>query len=248
MIRFLAPLVVIIQLTFAFHALKTGREQKWLWFIMFFPVVGCLAYYFFEVFPDSREERQLRAGIRDIAKALNPDAELKRRSEELATSESVANKSALADECLARGMFDESIRLYLSAMTAQFADDPPLLFGLARAYFYNRQFSDAKNALEKLQRAQKKFHREEVALLLARVFEALGNIGEAERIYVDLKDKYVGYEAKYRYGLLLKNSGRPAQANELFDTIVAAGNRHKRDWGDQEDWLKLAEKERQNNK
>lgn len=244
MIRFLAPLLVIIQLSFAIHAFKTGREQKWLWIIMFMPVAGCLAYYFLEVFPNSREERRVRQGIRDIAKALNPDGELKRRAEELKVNDSVENKSLLAEECLEKGMFDEAIALYLSALTAQFANDPKLLFGLARAYFYNTAYTDARQVLEKLERNHPSFHRDEIALLLARSFEALGLVDDADKRYEKLVLSYVGLEAKYRYGMFHKTQGRPARANELFDDVIQTSARNRRATIGQDEWIRLAKKER----
>lgn len=244
MIRLLAPLLVIIQLTFAFHAFKTGREQKWLWIIMFLPVAGCLAYYFLEVFPGSREERKVREGIRDIAKAMNPDGELKRRAEELATTDSVENKSKLADECLSKGMFDEAIALYLSALTAQFANDPAMTFGLGRAYFYNGNYGDAKLTLERLIRNQPTYHRNEVDLLLARTYESLGNRDESEKLFEKLRASYIGLEAKYRYGVFFKNTARPAQANELFDEVIRIGEKNRKDAVGQAEWIALAKKER----
>lgn len=243
MIRLLAPLLVIIQLTFAFHAFKTGRSQKWLWIIMFAPVIGCLAYYFLEVFPGSREERKVREGIRDIAKSLNPDGELKRRAEDLATTDSVENKSRLADECLEKGMFDEAIALYLSALTAQFANDPKLTFGLARAYFYNGNYIDAKVTLERLSRNSPKYHRNEVELLLARTYDAVGNGIESERLYEKLQANYVGLEAKYRYALFSRKTS-PAKADALFDEIIRVGERNKHDASGQGEWIALAKKER----
>jgi hypothetical protein len=245
LIRLFAPLLVIIQLTFAIHAFKTGREQKWIWIIMFLPVAGCLAYYFLEVFPGSREERKVREGIRDIAKTLNPDGELKRRAADLADTDSTENKMKLADECLNKGMFDEAINLFQSAATAQFADDPHLLFGQSRAYFYNGNIVDARTTLDRLVRNHPKFRRTEVDLLLARSFEALGNPGEAERIYEALKSTYVGLEAKYRYAIFLKTTSRPAQANEIFDMVIGIGERHKKNAIGQEEWIKLAKQERQ---
>ena len=244
MIRLLAPLVIIIQLTFAFHAFKTGRAQRWIWIIMFMPVAGCLAYYFLEVFPNSREERRVREGIRDIAKALNPDGELRRRAEELSVTDTVENKTLLADECLAKGMFDEAIALYGSALSAQFANDPRLLFGLSRAYFYNGNFGDAKLALERLVRNAPTYHRGEVDLLLARAFDALGMRDEAARIYAQLRVTYVGLEAKYRYAMHLKAAGSPAQANELFDEVINAAQRNRHAAVGQDEWLKLARAER----
>ena len=89
MIRVLAVLTAVIQFSFAFHAVKTGRGAMWVTIIIVFPVVGCIAYYFMEVFPGTREERAVRKHVHDIAKALNPDGELKRRTEEVTTSASV---------------------------------------------------------------------------------------------------------------------------------------------------------------
>jgi hypothetical protein len=80
--------------------------------------------------------------------------------------------------------------------------------------------------------------------MLARCYESLGNSMDAERYYEKLKDHYVGFEAKYRYALLLKNSGRLAQANELFDAVINAGQRNRNMLADEREWLKLASQER----
>src|SRR5947209_19558566 len=98
--RLAAILLAVIQFSFAFHALRTGRGPRWIMIIILAPVIGCIAYYFIEVFPNSREDRQLRRTIRDVAKTLNPDGELKRRTEEATLTASVDNRASLADECL----------------------------------------------------------------------------------------------------------------------------------------------------
>jgi len=74
----LGGIVLLIQLCFAYHALKTGRPYWWLFVIMAFPVVGCILYYFIEVFPTSRESRDAAKAVRAISRALNPDKELPR--------------------------------------------------------------------------------------------------------------------------------------------------------------------------
>jgi len=241
--RVLAILTVIIQFTFAFHALKTGRDQKWIWIIILAPVVGCLAYYFMEVFPHSREERTLRKRIHDIAKALNPDGELKRRTEEVSNNAAVDNRAALADECLEKGMFDEAIRLYEGCLDGPYANDARLLFACARAYFYNGNHRQAEEILARLSKAHPKFRRDEAELLEARVLEALGESTRATQLYEALRERYVGFEAKYRYGLLLKRLGREREANDLFDQIVKNARRSALD--SEQEWVKLARKERE---
>jgi hypothetical protein len=242
MARVLYILMAIIQFSFAFHALRTGRGAKWIMVIILAPVVGCLAYYFIEVFPSSREERDLRKRIHDIAKALNPDGELKRRAEEVAVSASVDNRAALADECLEKGMFDEAIRLYEGCLEGPPANDPRVLFACARAYFYDGRHRQAEEILQRLYKAHPKYRREEAPLLEARVLDGLGDTQRALAVYEDLRTHYVGFEAKYRYAVLLKRLGQDAKANELFDII--AKNARRSALESEQEWVKLARQER----
>ena len=241
--RILYVLMAVIQFSFAFHAMKTGRGAMWITIIIVFPVVGCIAYYFMEVFPNTREERAVRKHVRDIAKALNPDGELKRRAEELEQTASVENKSKLGDECLERGMFDEAIKLYEGCLIGPHANDPGLLFSLARARFYNGEMRPAEEIIEKLIVAHPKYQGDEVLLLRARVDEALGATQRALNAYEALRTRYVGFEAKYRYGLMLKRLGRDAEAHELFNFIGSNAKRATLD--SEQQWVKLASEERE---
>jgi hypothetical protein len=240
--RYLAILMAIIQFSFAFHAMKTGRGAKWIMIIILAPVIGCVLYYFLEVFPHSREERTLRKRVHDIAKALNPDGELKRRTEEAATTASVDNRAKLADECLEKGMFDEAVRLYEGCLEGPHANDAGLLFSCARAHFYNGSHRHAEEILVRLEKAHPKFRRDEAVLLHARVLDALGDTAGAVALFEQLRNRYVGFEAKYRYGVLLKRLGRDAEARELFDFI---GEHSRRTAIESErEWVRLAARER----
>ena len=243
MLRALAILTAVIQFSFAFHALKTGRDQKWIWIIILAPVVGCLAYYFMEVFPHSREERTLRKRIHDIAKALNPDGELKRRTEEVSNNASVDNRAALGDECLEKGMFEEAIRLYEGCLEGPHKNDPRILFACARAYFYNGNHRQAEEILQRLEKAHPRFRRDEAQLLEARVLEAIGETNRSVEIFERLRTTYVGFEAKYRYALLLKRLGREKEAAELFDFIATNARRSALE--SEQEWVKLARQERE---
>ncbi|APV51242.1 hypothetical protein BWI17_17080 [Betaproteobacteria bacterium GR16-43] len=242
MARILFILTAIIQFSFAFHALKTGRGPRWIMIIMLAPVIGCLAYYFIEIFPASREERAVRKHIRDIAKSLNPDGELHRRSEEVATNASVDNRAALADECLEKGMFDEAIRLYESCLEGPYANDSRILFSCARAYFYDGRHRQAEEILQRLGKAHPKYRRDEARLLEARVSDALGDTERSVAIFEELRETYVGFEAKYRYAVLLKRLGRSERANELFDAIAKSSRRSALE--SEQEWVRLARNER----
>jgi hypothetical protein len=241
MSRLLFVLVAVIQFSFAFHALKTGRGAKWMLIIFMAPVIGCVLYYFLEVFPNSREERTLHRRIRDVARALNPDAELKRRTEEAEINASVDNRAALADECLEKGMFDEAIRLYEGCMQGPYRDDARLLFCLARARFYSEQWPQAHEALDRLMNDHPDFLPEEVQLLNARVLGTVGETEAALREYEALRDRYVGFEARYRHALLLRQVGRRRDASTIFGEIVMHAKRSVLE--SEQEWVKLARRE-----
>ena len=125
--RALYLLVFVIQFTFAFHALKTGRGARWIVIIFMAPVIGSLLYYFLEVFPNSSEERILRRRMRAFAKTMSPDAEMQRRARELAINPSVENRCKLAEELAGRRMYDDALRLYESCLEGPYAKDKMLL-------------------------------------------------------------------------------------------------------------------------
>ena len=241
--RIAAILLAVIQFSFAFHALRTGRGPKWIMIIILAPAIGCLAYYFIEVFPHSREERQLRRAIRDVAKSLNPDGELKRRAEEAAITASVENRAALGDECLEKGMFDQAISLYEGCLEGPHAKDPGILLALARARFYNGDAAAAQEALRRLEAAHPKFRLQEVQLLHARVHDTLGETDAALALYDVLRDHYVGFEAKYRHALLLARIGRKREARELFAFIDKNARRSAIEA--EREWVRLARAELQ---
>ena len=59
---------IAIQVIAAIHLLRTGRDMRWLWLIVFLPVVGSLAYFFIEVLPSLQQNRTTR-NVRRRARA-----------------------------------------------------------------------------------------------------------------------------------------------------------------------------------
>jgi len=221
----LAALSFGIQLFFIVHAYRSGAPRYWIFVIFAFPVAGCLAYYFFEVFPKSREARSARSAVRGIVKALDPERDLRARIEEVRTCGSIDNRMALADECGASGMYDDAIRLYESCREGPYANDPQILYGLARAQVEDGRYADAEAGLALLAGLHPKFKAQEVELLKARVLEGRAEHDAALAAYRGLLPAYVGFEAHCRYGLLLQKLGHADHAQAAFREIVDKAKR-----------------------
>lgn len=86
------PLIIIsltIQLALVVHIIRTGRSSTWIFLVLFFPLIGTLAYLIVELLPELMGTRAARKMKRDVSAAINPDRELKAASERLAVAGTV---------------------------------------------------------------------------------------------------------------------------------------------------------------
>jgi hypothetical protein len=236
----LGALVLLIQFCFVYHVFKTGRPYWWMFVIMAFPVMGCAIYYFVEVFPGSREERSARKAARNLVRALQPDAELKKKADELAVCGSLDNKLALAVECMHHQMYDDAAKLYESCLSGAYANDGAILFGLARAAVEGADWSKAADALSRLKAHAPKTRPAEVQLLEARILEARGETDAALAAYRALLPAFVGLEARYRYGRFLLRLGRQDAAMEVMDDVLKHSKRFASSLEEEEQWVTAA--------
>lgn len=236
----IGAVVLLIQFCFVYHVFRTGRPYWWMFIIMAFPVMGCLVYYFVEVFPGSREHRRANKAARALARALRPDADVRKRAEELEICGSVDNRISLAAECMNHGMHAEAMRLYESCLAGAFASDGAILFGLARAAVEGRAWDAAAAAIARLQSDAPKFRPHETRLLQARVAEGRGETDAALAAYRELLPIFVGQEARFRYGSLLLRLGRREAAMEIFNEVVTHARRHSSTIEEEARWASAA--------
>lgn len=237
----LGAVVLIIQVCFAYHALKTGRPYWWLFVIMAAPVVGCLLYYFVEVFPNTRESRKAEKAVQAIARSFDPDKSLRERVANLEDCGSVDNRVALARACMERRMYGEAAALYRSSLAGVHSSDPDIRFGLAAALFGAGQLKEAHGLAQALRHSHPKHRAEEVRLLAAKALEGLGRFDDALAEYCVLAETYVGEEGRWRYGALLARMGRSAEALEIFRRMLRNAERMPDQYREaQHEWLAAA--------
>jgi hypothetical protein len=236
-------LTVIIQACFIFHVFKTGRPYWWAYVILGFPIAGCIIYYFIEVFPNSREHRAANRATREIGRALNPDKDLRRCMEAVEIAPTVQNRVALAEELLRHERAQEAIQLYRDARSGPHANDPQLAFGLAHAYVAHNQLADARALLDELGEKHAAFRTDAVALLRARVLEAMDENEAALAEYERLVQSYVGLEAKVRYGQLLNKLGHAAHAQSVLQEVIVHAKRFRIAHQEERAWVEVARRE-----
>ncbi|HYH78234.1 MAG TPA: tetratricopeptide repeat protein [Longimicrobium sp.] len=236
-------LILAIQVFFAVHCIRRGKPA-WLIVILFFPLVGSLVYLLVEYLPEMRARDSIGVTAQRVKERINPAAEIQRLEDQVALSNSLNNRLALARGYQRVGRADDAIALYRASLTGLYADDPLVLTELAAALHAAGDLAEAREAFDRV-RANASILRDDQLLLSARIYEDAGDLESAAREYQGLLARpVVGEEARCRYALVLKQLGRTAEANALFDEIVrharlSPGHYRKA----QKPWIDIARKE-----
>ncbi|MGH8373289.1 MAG: tetratricopeptide repeat protein [Gammaproteobacteria bacterium] len=233
-----------IQLVLVVHAIKTGRNLFWVFIIVFFPLIGALAYLIIEVLPEIGNYRGARRAGRFVTSVVNPNGSIKKASQHLEVADTVQNSIALGTQYLDRSQFAEAREVFSRCRKGVHADDPVILLGLAKAQFGLAEYQDAIRSIEDIRQSNPTGRFPEAHLLYARAQEQLGDVDKARKEYEALCKYYPGPEPKCRLALILKASGDVEEARDLFKGIASeskiAGKHYNRL---HKEWVSLARRE-----
>jgi hypothetical protein len=231
---------VLIQAFCVYHASQRGTAFPWIYIIMI-PGLGPMAYFLFEILPGMADTRRGRKVVTDIRTVLDPERDYRERKAEVEMSGTPSAKAAFADECAKRGMHDEAVAMYRSALAGMYADDPHLLMGLARVQIDKGDFVHCQATLDHLRAKNPDFNSTDGHLVYARSLEGQGKIQEALQEYEALSGYFPGLEAKVRHALYLQKLGRVEQSRPMLETIMANYKRLPRHAQDlNRDWANVA--------
>lgn len=217
----LLVLSIIVQVALVVHIIKTGRNVTWVFIVLFFPLIGTIAYFILELLPELRGSRAAQSAQRSIAHAVDPDKALREATEQYELARTAQNALALAEQHLARGNFADAKALFERSLAGVHSDDPDLLLGLARARFGLDDFAGTLAALDDFKRVHPDKTSQDGHLLYARALEGLGRVDEAIDEYRALAAYCAGPEPSCRLAMLLKAQGRGDEARALFEGVVA---------------------------
>ena len=236
-------ILFLIEISLIVHAAKTGRFWPWGFVILFIPVFGALAYVLVELLPEWFGSAQGQTARRRMVSTLDPGRRYRALCDQLEVTDTIANRAALADECLTLGKFDEALGHYDHVLALPMGDDAIYALGKARAQFGLGHPQDAVATLDDLRKRWPDYQSAEAHLLYARALEESGRTDDALFEYQALANYYPGAEARARYGFLLDKAGRRAEAKVVFTELLTglkrAPNYVRRV---QAEWIALAEK------
>jgi hypothetical protein len=234
---------IVIQAGLIVHVIRTGRNQLWIWVLLFLPLAGGVAYVAVEILPELFRSRTAHRTARGLRRAMDPGADLRRYESEARVTGNVASRHRYAAELTRHARYDEAIAQYQQALTGLYEHDPNLMLGLAQAQFAKGEARAARQTLDELIKQNPTFRSPDGHLLYARALAAEGDVTKALEEYAVLAPAYPGAEAAVRYAQLLEAQGRRAEAQrvarELLEQARIAPGHYRRA---QREWLDAAQK------
>ncbi len=222
-------LSILVQIACAVHCVRGGRNSLWLMVIIFLSIPGCIAYFLFEILPELAGRREVRAVKQAAAKALDPEADVRRAREALEIADTAANRTLLGDALGGQGRWSEAIPHYEAAEAkSPTGADRAIRLKRAMAHFEAGHSAVARGLLETLPPSGLQSDNDRAALLLARLVEEEGEDERALAIYADVGERLPGAEAQCRRAALLLALGRPAEALPLLAEVEKSAKRMDR--------------------
>jgi hypothetical protein len=207
-------LSLIMAVLLCWHAVKTGREQMWLWIIIMFQPIGGLVYIALNVVPDVFGGSTARRISSVAREALDPNREYREAKTACDDTPTVRNQSRLAVASMHLGKYADAEALFRAAAQGVHADDPVLLLGLANALLELHRPADALEVLVRLGDDAAHGRTPAAALALGRAYEALGRVAEADTALQWASQRLPGFEGLARYAAFMARNGRREEARE----------------------------------
>jgi hypothetical protein len=224
--------ILILQGICAFHCIRKGTQKGWLLVIIFFPLVGCIIYFFAEILTD-RHVKNVQSGV---ITTFNPSGKIRKLEKNLRFSDTFNNKVMLADAYLAAGQNDKAISLYESSLVGNFDENEYVLTQLILAYHNAKQFHKIIPIGKKLYHLPQ-FPRSKAHVYYTMALEITGDKTAAENEFKKMRSKYSNFEFRYQYALFMLRNNNVGEASQLLSEIneesghlSPAEKRYNREW------------------
>ena len=216
MIVYLA--ILAIQVMLIIDVIRNGRNQTWIYVLMFLPGPGTVAYLLMEVYPRFYGNRHVRTVRAKAVHALNPEREVRAARDALDLADTAANRIRLANAMTALGRHAEALPLLREAVERGPLD---MRTGekLARAEYETGDAAGALATLDANPPPSAQSDRDRQLLLRAKILEALGRKEEALALYADLVTRLPGEEGRCRYAALLLDQGWDKKALTVLEEV-----------------------------
>lgn len=214
MLRLYTP-VFILQAVTLYLAYRNNAEQRWYWFIIFFPGLGSLLYLFDQYY----SQRNISSLTETVKEVVNSNYKTEQLEKAQRFSDNTINRLNLADAYMEIGRYAEAINLYQSTLTGFMEDDPVVRMKLLGALFMAKSYDEVIMLGEKLE-SEKTFKNAEPRISYAWALHYQGKPEAAEKVFQDMNKPFTNFKHRVEYCAFLSESSRKEEANVLLEELL----------------------------
>ena len=214
MLRLYTP-VFILQAVTLYLAYRNNAEQRWYWFIIFFPGLGSLLYLFDQYY----SQRNISSLTETVKEVVNSNYKTEQLEKAQRFSDNTINKLNLADAYMEIGRYAEAINLYQSTLTGFMEDDPVVRMKLLGALFMAKSYDEVIMLGEKLE-SEKTFKNAEPRISYAWALHYQGKPEAAEKVFQDMNKPFTNFKHRVEYCAFLSESSRKEEAKVLLEELL----------------------------
>jgi hypothetical protein len=214
MLGFYTP-ILLLQAICVYLAYRNNAENRWYWFIMLFPGIGC-GFYLFHHYYNRQNIGKISEGVKSV---INSNYKIDQLEKAHAFSDSYTTRINLADAYVEFGRYDEAIKLIQDSLMGFMADDPFLFMKLLHANYLNSNFSEVISLGERLE-SNKDFKNSETRLEYAWALHYSGKTERAEQLFQSMDKTFTNYSHRKEYCKFLLETGRTEDLKSKVAEIV----------------------------
>ena len=139
-------LIIALQGFCAWHSFRRGTQQKWIWIIIFLPVIGSAIYIFTEIIK-KQHVNSIQSSVLD---AVNPGGRIKQLEHQLQFSDTLTNRIELAEAYIERGENKKALALYEHGLQGIYQDNERIIKQLVTAHYNLGNFEEIIRIVPKI--------------------------------------------------------------------------------------------------
>jgi hypothetical protein len=215
----LYPLIIGLQLFFLYHAFKNKADQKWFYLIFFFPAIGALMYLYHHFY----SKENISSITEGVKGAINTNYETKKLESELDFSDTIQNKTNLADKYYGLKRYGEAQQLYESCRETFNKNNPDILQKLVRIYFAQKDYNKVIE-YSKIIKNKAEFIDSHENIMLAWAFFNEDKIEEAKDEFKKMDGLFCNYNNRLEYAKFLNKADKKEAAVDKVEQLLGEIN------------------------
>lgn len=221
------PLSIILQAFCIYHAYTNKADQKWFFIIIFLPLIGS-GLYLYHHFYNRQNITKVSEGFKEV---VNTNYSVQKLEKEVKFSDTITNKTNLADKYLELGRYQEAADLYESCLEGFNADNADLLRRLVKVHYLLENYGKSV-AYGHQVNGNKTFSKskEKIAYAWSLFYE--NEEEKAEKVFSEMDSTFTNYPHRMEFAKFLNESGKREDAlsklEELMDEYDHMEAREKR--------------------